>query len=102
MALPDNNDENDEEQKEREGGIYDKLDETKDIEVANGYVTLTQSFRYLESMVAYNLHDDDDVTVRIAAAKASMGALKEVWQNKHLNTYNKYLLFHAIPMNLLL
>jgi hypothetical protein len=53
-------------------------------------------------MVAYNLHDDDDVTVRIAAAKASMGALKEVWQNKHLNTYNKYLLFHAIPMNLLL
>jgi hypothetical protein len=102
MALPDDNDENDEEQKEREGAIYDKLDETNDIEVADGYVTFAGSFHYLGSMVAYNLCDDDDVTVWIAAAKASMGALKEVWQNKHLDTYSKYLLFCAILMNLLL
>jgi len=27
--------------------------------------------------------------------------LKEVWQNPHLDVYNKYLLFRAIPMNLL-
>ena len=53
-------------------------------------------------MVAYNLCNDNDVMTQIAAAKASMGALKEVWQNKHLNTYSKYLLFCAIPMNLLL
>ena len=31
-----------------------------------------------------------------------MGALKEVWRNPHLDTYSKYLLFHAIPLNLLL
>jgi hypothetical protein len=31
-----------------------------------------------------------------------MGALKEVWRNPHLNIYNKYLIFRAIPMNLLL
>jgi hypothetical protein len=31
-----------------------------------------------------------------------MGKLKEVWCNPHLDVYNKYLLFHAIPMNLLL
>jgi hypothetical protein len=31
-----------------------------------------------------------------------MGTLKEIWQNPHLDIYNKYLLFHAIPMNLLL
>jgi hypothetical protein len=31
-----------------------------------------------------------------------MGALKEIWQNPHLDIYNKYLLFRAIPMNLLL
>ncbi len=41
MALPDDNDENDEEQTEREDAIYDKLDETKNIEVADGYVTFT-------------------------------------------------------------
>jgi hypothetical protein len=31
-----------------------------------------------------------------------MGALKEIWRNPHLDIYNKYLLFRAIPMNLLL
>jgi hypothetical protein len=31
-----------------------------------------------------------------------MGALKEVWRNPHLDVYNKYLLFWAISMNLLL
>ena len=31
-----------------------------------------------------------------------MGALKDVWRNPHLDIYNKYLLFRAIPMNLLL
>ena len=31
-----------------------------------------------------------------------MGKLKEAWRNPHLDVYNKYLLFHAIPMNLLL
>jgi hypothetical protein len=31
-----------------------------------------------------------------------MSALKDVRRNPHLNVYNKYLLFRAIPMNLLL
>ncbi len=31
-----------------------------------------------------------------------MGALQELWRNPYLNMYNKYLLFRAIPMNLLL
>ena len=31
-----------------------------------------------------------------------MGALKNVWDNSHMDLYNKYLLFRAIPMNLLI
>jgi hypothetical protein len=46
---------------EREDAIHDKLDETKNIEVADGYVTFKQSFRYLGSMVAYNLLNDNNV-----------------------------------------
>ena len=53
-------------------------------------------------MISFNLRDDEDITARVAAATASMGALKEVWQNQHLDIYSKYLLFQAIPMNLLL
>jgi hypothetical protein len=48
------------------------------------------------------LRDDNNITARIASATALMGALKEIWRNPHINIYNKYLLFRAIPMNLLL
>ncbi len=51
---------------------------------------------------SYNLCNDDDITARIAAVNASMGALKEVWHNPHLDVYNKHLLFRAIPIYLLL
>jgi hypothetical protein len=61
-----------------------------------------RTFRYLGSLINYSLRDDDDITARIASATAAMGALKEMWQNPHLDIYNKYLLFCAIPMNLLL
>ncbi len=90
------------EDKKLEGSIYNKLDETKDVQVADSFVSFTWTFRYLGSLISYSLRDDDDVTARIAAANAAMGALKEVWRNPHLNIYNKYLLFWAIPMNLLL
>ncbi len=92
VALPDD-DGDDEEKAEHEGTIYDKLDETKDIAVENGYVTFMQPFWYLGSLMSYNLRDNDDVTARVAAATASMGALKELWRNPHLNIYSKYLLF---------
>ena len=55
-------DEDDEDQTEREGRIYDKLDETRDIDVDNGYVTFTRLFRYLGSMISYNLCDNEDIT----------------------------------------
>ena len=61
-----------------------------------------RTFRYLGSLINYSLRDNDDITARIASATAAMGALKEVWRNPHLDVYNKYLLFRAIPMNLLL
>jgi hypothetical protein len=70
--------------------------------VANGFGSFTQTFQYLGLLISYNLQDDDNIMARIAAANASMGALKEVWRNPHLDVYSKYLLLRAIPMNLLL
>ncbi len=89
-------------QTEHEHKMYDQLDEAQPFAVADGLVSFTQTFQYLGLLISYNLLDDDDITARIAAANASMGALKHVWRNPHLNIYNKYLLFRAIPMNLLL
>jgi hypothetical protein len=98
----DNDDEHNPGQTEREHAMYDQLNKTQDFLVANGFVSFTWTFRYLGSLISYNLCNDDDITSQLATAKASMGALKEVWCNPHLNVYNKYLLFRAIPMNLLL
>ena len=88
--------------RECDDAAYDKLPETANLPVGDGYVSFTKTFRYLGSLIHYSLRDDDDITMRIASATAAMGALKEIWRNPHLDLYNKYLLFRAIPMNLLL
>ncbi len=102
LVPKDDDDKPDDEQRENEGKLYHNLDETKDILVADGYITFTHSFKYLGSFISFNLRNDNNVAARIAAANASMGALKEIWCNPHLDTYSKYLLFQAISMNLLL
>ena len=71
--------------------FYDQLNKTKDFPVADSFVSFTWTFRYLGSLISYNLRDDNDITAR-----------KELWRNPHLDMYNKYLLFRAILMNLLL
>ena len=86
----------------KEDELYDHLEETRDIKVADGFVSFTKHFKYLGSYISYNLRDDFDVESRISSASASMGALKNFWDNPHVDLYSKYLLFRAIPMNLLL
>ena len=87
---------------EREHKMYNWLDETQSFTVAHGFVSITQTFQYLGSLISYNLRDNNNITARLAAENASMGRMNEVWHNPHLDLYNKYLLFRAIPMNLLL
>jgi len=91
-------------QKEQDNDAYDKLPETANLHVADEYVSFTRTLRYLGSLINYSLHDDNDIMARIASATAAMGTLKKVWRNPHLHldVYNKYLLFQAIPMNVLL
>jgi hypothetical protein len=86
----------------REDAKYNALPETAQIDIADGDVTFCQKFKYLGSRISYNLRNDDNIAARLSTANKSMGALKEIWQNPHLNTYSKYLLFRAIPVNLLL
>ncbi len=81
---------------------YNNLAKTANFPVADGFVIFTCTFCYLGSLINYSLYNNDNIIARIAAATASMGALKEIWWNPHLNFYNKYLLFWAILMNLLL
>ena len=77
-------------------------DETKSVKVKDGFMTYTKHFKYLGSYISYSLQDDYDIKSRIAAATKAFGALTKFWYNQHVDTYSKYLIFRAIPMNLLL
>ena len=88
--------------REQEEKIYDTLEETQPINIADGYVTFCRHFKYLGSYVSFGLCDDYDIEKRVTAATQSMGALSNVWRCPHLEIWSKYLLFRAIPMNLLL
>ena len=70
--------------------------------MADGIVTFCPHFKYLGSWISFSLWDDYNITKRITAANASMGALKIVWEDKYVDEFSKYLLFCAIPCNLLL
>ena len=87
---------------ESEETRYFGLDETKPITVKDGFVTFTMHFKYLGSFISYNLRDDFDIDTRIKKAGAAMGALRHFFNNKHVDTYTKHLIFKAIPLNLLL
>ena len=81
---------------------YKNLPETRLIVVKDGFVTFCWHFKYLGSWISFSLREDHDITKRLAAANASMGAMSKIWDDDHVDTYSKYLLFKAIPYNLLL
>jgi hypothetical protein len=82
--------------------LYDNLEETALIPVSDGQVTFCRHFKYLGSYVSFCLCDNYDIDKRIAAASQAMGALKTMWDSRHLELWNKYLLVQSTPMNILL
>jgi len=85
-----------------EDKAYDTCEETRPINVADGFVIFVKHFKYLGSYISYNLRDDYDVHIRITTAYKAMGALHSFWKCNEIEKYSKYLLFLAIPVNLAL
>ncbi|EJK75783.1 hypothetical protein THAOC_02485 [Thalassiosira oceanica] len=82
---------------------YFSLDQTQPIAVKDVFVTFTMHFKYLGSFISYNVWDDFDIDLRIKKAGQAMGALRHFFfNNKHVDTYSKHLIFKAIPLSLLL
>jgi hypothetical protein len=104
IALPATNDNQEQTpgQWEQDDIAYDNLAKTANFSIANGFISFTRTFCYLGSLINYSLREDNNIAARIASATAAMGASKEIWRNPHLDIYNEYLLFQAIPMILLL
>ena len=88
--------------RQREDKQYDNSPDNAIIKFKEGNVTLTRHFKYLGSYISYNFRDDHNVDSRITAASASMGNLSSYWSDKSVDLKSKYLIFAAIPCNLLL
>ena len=54
---------------------YDKSLSTKDIIDDFGIITFTKEFKYLESVILYDLDDYSDISLRILKSNQAMGAL---------------------------
>ena len=84
-------------------GIDPNTVDTPPVQVANGYITYTPSFKYLGSYITQDLSDTFDVKNRIIQANKAMASMMpHVFQNKSLSQHVNKLLYMAIPMNLLL
>ena len=80
---------------------YDKSIYTKDIIGAFGFISFTKEFRYLSSIVSYDLDDYADISFRIEKVSQALGALKFFWDSDHVNTSAKVHIYLAILVNLL-
>jgi hypothetical protein len=88
----------------RESAIYDKAPQTARIWVREnkGFIDFTKVFKYLGSLITFDLRDDQDIQRAVNKAYQAMGALKNIWDNQYMDMKTKYAFFMAIPINLLL
>jgi hypothetical protein len=70
--------------------------------VADGFVSFTDEFRYLGSIIHHSLTSDADVNARITHARAAFGALQGFLSNKYLNDKCKGTVFSALVVSILL
>ena len=102
MLVPKTRQESQKARNIREEIAYNGLPKTRLIVVKDGFVTFCQHLNYLGPWISFSLREDHDIVKRIASANALMGALSKIWDDDHVDTYSKYLLFRSIPCNLLL
>ena len=92
-----------EQKQKRQDALYDEAPETMPVSIGGlGVITFTKHFKYLGGYCSYSLKDDYDVNERLSQASSAMGVLNTFWADAAVDDYSKYLIFRAIPCNLLL
>ena len=86
-----------------EDKCYDNIQETHPIVLPDGgIINFCQHFKYLGNFITYSLRYDSDIEHRLAQASLAMGSLQHLWADKAVNVHSNYLIFCAIPVNLVL
>ena len=72
---------------------YTQAPETRTICLAEGCkIEFVQQFKYLGSLVNFQLTDSDDIRTRIKKASMAMGALNFIWKLPAVELHTKILL----------
>ena len=80
---------------------YDEAD-TSQFAVQDGFVQFSKQFRYLGSVISFNLSDTADIDARLSQATKAMGALRNYFRCDEVSLHAKRLIYLAIPINLCL
>ena len=82
---------------------YDRFSKTKKYFLEDhGFISFNKLFKYLGSWISFDLSDEFDIEERIKSANKSMEVLRFYWQSQKFDLHSKYLIYQAIPINLLL
>ena len=66
--------------------LYSNLSETDVIHLTDGFVDYCNNFKYLGSHISFDLYDDFEINLRLAAAFRQFGQMKNVWNDPLLPT----------------
>ena len=92
----------DKKRRTREDEEYVKCNEIEIIKVKVGFATFTNHFKCLGSYISYSLRYDYSIDARIAAGNASIGSLAKLCTDASVDNHSNYLIFLAIPINMIL
>jgi hypothetical protein len=77
--------------------------DTTNFSVADGFVSFTDEFRYLGSIIHSSLTSDADVNMRITSASKAFGALRKCFfSNKDISCKDKGTVYVALVLSILL
>lgn len=69
----------------------------------NGVISSTKLFRYLGSMLSFNMNDEQDIDRRIELASKAFGMIqKDVFASKHVSYMVKHRIYIALVLSILL
>jgi len=85
----------------RQGGTYEDGN-VSNVEVDGGFYTFTKQFKYLGSIISWDLKADSDIEVRLKSARGAFATLRTVLKDRSIQIKHRSAIYAAIVLSILL
>ena len=82
--------------------LYDNSNKTNVIHLNDGFIDYCDVFKYLGSHISFDLYEDFEIDLRLAAVSSKFGQMKNVWFNPLIELKAKEILYKGCVINKLL